>query len=287
MQIVRMNGGLGNQMFQYAFGYYLKEVGNDVCFDLSDYSIHHHHQGYELEKIFDIHVKEARNEDVRKLCGNKHSIFIRMFRKMTGLEVTGKNEIVANERTIFIIPTVINNSLYFNGFWQNIQYVKPYIQQLKKIFSFQKLDDVNKKFIENKGDSIYVGVHIRRGDYLKTSSLNGICNFGYYESAINYIKEKVDNPKFVVFSDDISWCKTAFEKYDCIYVDWNTGKKSYRDMQLMSLCDHMIIANSTFSWWGAMLMENESGIKIAPSKWDNNSNDNSLIDDTWITIDIN
>ena len=119
---------------------------------------------------------------------------------------------------------------------------------------------------------------------MNAPNLNGICDMSYYEDAIKYIYINVDNPKFVIFSDDIGYSKKVFENYDCIYIDWNKGKESFKDMQLMSMCDHMITANSSFSWWGAMLTQNEKGIKIAPSKRSRKENLNALIDESWVTI---
>lgn len=285
MITVRVNGGLGNQMFQYAFGYYLENVGNDVCYDLSDFLIHHHHQGYELERVFNIHVKEPNRKETIKLYGNKNSILLRLFQKITNMRIISKNEIIDDGSIFYILPTIINNSLYFNGFWQNIKYVQPNIKYLQNIFLFKDLDGNNKKLISEKGNSVFVGIHVRRGDYLNIACLNDVCNSKYYESAIDYIKKKVNNPRFIIFSDDITWCKTAFENYDCVFVDWNRDDNSYKDMQLMSLCDHMIIANSTFSWWGAMLIKNEKAIKIAPSSWNKNIKTNFLIDESWVILD--
>lgn len=285
MVIVRIFGGLGNQMFQYAFGYYLEKNGNDVYYDTSDFLIHNHHHGYELESVFHLFVKKASNREVLKLCGNKKSVFFRAFRKITGLEIIGRKEIVSNDSCIYILPKRLKEPLYFNGFWQNINYVKPFINDLKEIFKFSALNEINNDFISAKVNCSYVGVHVRRGDYLNDKNISSICDFNYYKLAIKYISERIENPKYIIFSDDIPWCKTVFKEYDCVYVDWNKGKDSYRDMQLMSLCDHMITANSTFSWWGAMLMQNEDGIRITPSVRSKNEAFNTLIDDSWVTID--
>lgn len=282
MVIVRIFGGLGNQMFQYAFGYYLEKNGNDVYYDISDFSIHNHHHGYELESVFNLYVKKASTEKIKEMGINKNSIFSRVIKKITEREFVSENEVIQRGAFEFIMPTFLNDSLYFNGYWQDVRYVKPYINELKEIFSFPELDKRNREIILKGGE--YVGVHVRRGDYLNAPNLNGICDMSYYEDAIKYIYKNVDNPKFVIFSDDIGYSKKVFENYDCIYIDWNKGKESFKDMQLMSMCDHMITANSSFSWWGAMLTQNEKGIKIAPSKRSRKENLNALIDESWVTI---
>ena len=108
----------------------------------------------------------------------------------------------------------------------------------------------------------------------------------YYEKAINYVKNKIEGPVFFIFSNDIDWCKENFSFEEAYFVDWNIGEKSFRDMQLMSSCKHNIIANSSFSWWGAWLNNNLDKIIIAPSKWlnDERVDIDDIIPEGWIKI---
>jgi len=112
-----------------------------------------------------------------------------------------------------------------------------------------------------------VSVHVRRGDYLGDPVLEGICDEGYYQRALDYMEQQIRSPRFVFFSNDILWCRSRFGMRNALFVDWNTGLNSFRDMQLMSLCEHHIIANSSFSWWGAWLNNQPDKIVISPDRW--------------------
>ena len=116
-----------------------------------------------------------------------------------------------------------------------------------------------------------VSVHIRRGDYISnkdTNALLGVCPMDYYDRAIAYIVERVVNPCFYFFSDDIAWVRRTFSlPFQSRFVDHNSGRQSFNDMRLMSLCRHHIIANSSFSWWGAWLGRNGDKTVIAPRRW--------------------
>ena len=129
-----------------------------------------------------------------------------------------------------------------------------------------------------------VSIHVRRGDYLNEPLLNGICDEQYYVAAIEEIKAMVDNPVFFIFSNDILWCKTHFNQINAVFVENNTGKNSYRDMQLMSLCKHHIIANSSFSWWGAWLGKYKDSMICAPTKWMNAKVSSDVVCADWIKI---
>src|SRR5690606_38192956 len=151
-------------------------------------------------------------------------------------------------------------------------------EELREHFQFPQITDIkNKELIQHIQQRNSVSLHVRRGDYLIASNqhLGSICDNAYYEKAITYINEKTDSPLFVIFSNDIPWCKETFNNIDAIFVDWNTGNQSYIDMQLMSLCKHNIIANSSFSWWGAWLNNNPDKIVVSPNKWINETRPNT------------
>ena len=124
-----------------------------------------------------------------------------------------------------------------------------------------------------------VSIHIRRGDYLVCDLLKNLLPLFYYEAAIKYILEKVESPIFFIFSNDIEWCKNNLKiNFPTYYIDWNKGKESFRDMQLMSLCKYNIIANSSFSWWSVWLNNNEEKNIIAPKRWFVDEQKNELLD---------
>ena len=143
----------------------------------------------------------------------------------------------------------------------------------------------NKELKEYINNNFCVAVHIRRGDYLNYSYLNEICNKQYYDQAIQYFKNKYNFCSFVFFSDDILWCKEKFKEIkNSIFVDWNTKDQSYLDLYMMSLCQNNIIANSTFSWWGAYLNNNNEKIVICPKFWNQRTLTNHLICPGWIAL---
>lgn len=289
MLIIRVTGGLGNQMFQYAFYKMLLDIGKDEVkldtFAFKDYSLHN---GYELENIFNINPNKANQDEINKLK-KENNILLKLLYKFK----RNKNCIIRNE-LIFDESMLNLKNKYLQGYWQSEKYFLNVKNEILKDFKFKSFDDIkniNLMNIIKKNNS--TSIHIRRGDYLNQENrkfYGGICNDNYYLSAINLIKKKVDRPLFIVFSNDIEWCKkffnNKFKDDKFIYVDWNKGENSYKDMQLMSICDNNIIANSSFSWWGAWLNAKDEKIVIAPSKWMNfKQNDiNDIIPSGWLKI---
>jgi hypothetical protein len=147
----------------------------------------------------------------------------------------------------------------------------------------------NQLIAQEIGQSNAISLHVRRGDYVHNSNTlatHGLCSLDYYQTAINYITERVAQPNFFIFSDDITWVKDNLKvDFKCRFVDHNHGTESYNDMRLMSLCQHHIIANSSFSWWAAWLNPNHKKIVIAPRQWfvnDNNVSD--LFPQNWVKL---
>lgn len=285
MIIVRVFGGLGNQIFQYAFYKCMKFYNKDVYLDISDYGIHKHHNGFELDKVFKIKFDKATNKEIRKVSFDKKSLLYRLIRKIFKVELVKRSEYAEMKDVCDVKIGNMEQEVYFNGFWQDIKYVEFIENELRKELIFnEKLSGKNKDVIDKFIGRETVSIHIRRGDYLNNKSLGGICNNEYYLNAIEYINKVIERPVFFIFSDDMEWVKNNFKlKSECIYVYWNKDEESYKDMQLMSMCKHNIIANSTFSWWGAWLNMNRNKIVICPQKWFNNQNSNLQINN-WISF---
>lgn len=150
------------------------------------------------------------------------------------------------------------------------------------------MSEKSQHLAEKIKDQITVSVHIRRGDYLQGNNLNyhGICGMDYYQNAIEYLQKKEKNLTFVFFSDDIERVKENFAMGSAYFVDRNVGKDAWQDMQLMSLCKHNIIANSSFSWRGAWLNANPEKIVIAPKHWFANPEltDQDIVPESWIRL---
>ncbi|MDQ8004975.1 MAG: alpha-1,2-fucosyltransferase [Pedobacter sp.] len=282
MKIVRFLGGLGNQMFQYAFYKSLEYQNIKVYADLSHFGNYDKHNGYELSRIFGIRLKHAPNLFLELLKPQQEKWIYRKARRVLGLRKSYQEEKIEFSYD----PNVYSKgNNYLWGYWQNESYFNNIRVNLLHDFNFPKPEDKrNESVLKDIMDSVSVSLHVRRGDYLKDQNLGEICTSEYYNLAITYIKNKVTAPKFYIFSDDITWCKNHLsDEENMIFVDWNTGMDSYNDMYLMSNCKHNIIANSSFSWWGAWLNSNPTKIVISPSQWIKNSELTLSLND-WIKL---
>lgn len=276
MQIVKFIGGLGNQMFQHAFLIALREASNDVVkADISWYSVHNQHNGYELDRIFHINNPIANKKELYAFtCLFKNSFLNKAYTKLSFIRKTDIKE----RHSYKYYPNIISNkaSGYYDGYWQSYLYFNNYKDIVIDAFQFKlplskKNEDAANRI---KNDCCSVGIHVRRGDYLNTPLYEGLCTLSYYEDAIKYVLDQFGTAvSFFIFSNDITWCKenlkNSIDNIKCEFVDWNIGEDSYIDMQLMSLCKVNIIANSSFSWWAAYLNKRNDKLVIAPKKWVN------------------
>lgn len=249
MKIILFTPGLGNQIFQYLFYLYLRDkYPYQDIYGYYNRKILNKHNGLEVNRVFDIQLP------LHTTISDVSAFFIRALGGIGLKHFIGKDK---------LLPS----NIYFDGYWQNKEYFTNYLGTLK----FRKIS-LNKKntymaSLIQKTDSI--AVHVRRGDYCDSCRKDLFlqsCTPQYYEAAINLIKEKFQTPVFFVFSDDIPWVKMNLNIPNAYYIDWNKKEDSYLDMYLMSLCTANIIANSTFSFWGAML-GNKKELVIRPKKW--------------------
>ena len=285
MLIIACAGGLGNQMFQYAFYLSRKTMYDDVKFDISWFNENKIHNGYELERIFSLNIEYADAENLYKI-GKPKNIIDKIIKKI--FYTNNIYYMTAHDEAIKYLRDIDKyNNGYLFGYWQSEKYFETIKDEVKKLFDFKiPLDIQNKKLIIKMKDENSVAVHIRRGDYLKYDHLSNICTINYYKNAIEYIEKYVNNPYYYIFSNDIEWCKKNLNLIKAIYVDWNKGNDSYKDMQLMSQCKHNIIANSSFSWWGAWLNNNPNKIVCVPEKWFDlpGCETRDICPDEWIRI---
>jgi hypothetical protein len=179
---------------------------------------------------------------------------------------------------------------YLAGYWQSEQYFREAAPAIHADFTFKSLPaNRNAELAEQIGQVNAVSLHVRRGDYVnnpKTNVVHGVCSLDYYRDAVRHVASRVENPYFFIFSDDMAWVKEHLKMdLPCQYVDHNCGAESYNDMRLMSLCRHHIIANSSFSWWGAWLNRNPDKIVVAPKKWfANDKNISDLFPAGWVIL---
>lgn len=286
-------GGLGNQMFQFAAGYALASKRRvPLVLDISSYQNYGLHHGFELARIFNTDIRIAKLSDVKSVIGWQGNTYAyRPLRNKYLSSIRHSRWIV--EPHLHFWPDFFNASddCYLDGYWQSAHYFANIQTEIKKIFTFSApLTGQNIQAAEIIKDTNAVCLHVRRGDYAnnpKTLAFLGLCSLGYYENAIKHVREHVANPTFFVFSDDINWCKSVLNLPSTSqYISHNGGYHSYLDMQLMSLCKHHIISNSTFSWWGAWLSDGTDAIKIAPTPWfsQRDVSDNSMVPDSWFKL---
>ena len=164
---------------------------------------------------------------------------------------------------------------YYDGYWQNCEFFNHFKNIIMRELTFKpELTEKNKEILGMILEDGTVGIHVRRGDYLNNWRYKGLCGMDYYTKAINFIQEKVAHPKYFLFSDDIEYLEQnivpLLNNAEYTVVNWNRGADSYMDMQLMSCCQNLIIANSSFSWWAAYLNQ-RNPIVVAPEKWSNNT----------------
>lgn len=295
MKIVNITGGLGNQMFQYAFALSLKEKFplEDVYIDISHYNtifFKHYkginlHNGFEIEKVFpNANIPVAGCKELLKLSYYiPNYILSRLGRKL--LPVRKTEMVLSFSDTYSYLPEVYKSrSCYYEGYWQNIRYFEGIKDKLMNVFAHPEPNEYNKTMIQELSSRESVGIHVRRGDYLSEPDYRGICNINYYKRAINRLKEEDKKYSFYIFSNDIKWCTENLEPlmdgYNVLYVTGNKGKKSCWDMFLMTYCKNLIIANSSFSWWGAFLNKNVERV-IAPCPWVNIDCKIELYETAW------
>lgn len=289
--ITRLNGGLGNQMFQYAAGRALADrLGVPLKVDLSEFDTYLLRR-FELDK-FDIGAGIATPEETANFIINP-SRFQRSYGRLAILMGFGFNRIAFMEKKFSYDDTFekIRHPMYLNGYWQSEKYFKSAEDKLRKEFSLaDRLGEASQKVLDRILQCPAVSLHIRRGDYITNPSaalVHGVCSLEYYYSAIGHIAAHVDRPLFFVFSDDPQWAKDNLKiSHPVEFVEANGQDRGAEDMWLMKSCKHHIIANSSFSWWAAWLNDRLDKIVIAPRIWflDKKIDTKDLISEQWHKI---
>ena len=330
MIIVEINGGLGNQVLEYALYLFLKEKRKDV--KLTNYKMAHllvknspiHERKLLLETVFTVSPAEyATDKEVLKVADYRRDIFSRVRRRilrmpkktLVNLYVLRFNKMSHIRDQYALIPRIkrklgfkrketnrrvlmmrqldelmLMKDAFVVGFYENLDFLKDIEDKVRSELTFKNpLDDRNQAIANQMANEaeMPVSIHVRRGDYLK-DSFRIILSEKYYVPAMNYFTDRFgsENVHFYCFSDDIPWCRENLKADKITFIDWNTGDDSYRDMQLMSLCKHNIIANSTFSSAAAWLNTNKDKIAICPRRWTTNRPDyDDDVCEGWIPMD--
>jgi len=295
MICVLLNGGLGNQMFQYAFGRALSnKLHTELFFDTS--SLLNNNSEITIRSlelgIFDLRIQIACDKEIKQLKPLLYRIFNFIYYKLGFKGIQTSKYFIEKKNSYNESINKISRDCYLNGYWQSYRYFQNVDSIIRQEFKFPLIsENGNNETITKIQKCNSISLHIRRTDYVnnKNHDIHGTCSIEYYKRAAEYIAKRVSDPVFFIFSDDIDWARTNLNlNYPCEFISGNIGDKSYIDMQLMSLCKHNIIANSSFSWWGAWLNSNPNKIVIAPKRWFKDENLNKqtfdLIPKVWIRL---
>lgn len=294
MIIVKLQGGLGNQMFQYSIGKILAKKNNtnlllDIEFFVNsvgnkeitarDFSlaIFKDSNAFAFDNDKKQFLNPGRKERIKKKFKLKYS---KIF----------KEKEIGFDKEVFSL----NSPVYLIGYFQSYKYFETNSKFVKNLFRVptSKLDKDNCDLIRELKSTNSIAVHIRRGDYIsnkEVKDIHGICDKEYYIEAMDILNSKVKNPVFYFFSDDVNWVKEEFSKIESkFFIEHNQGSESWKDLILMKYCQHNIIANSSFSWWGAWLNDNPNKFVIAPKMWfkniEMNNRTKDLIPSSWLRI---
>lgn len=287
MKIVNLLGGLGNQMFEYAMYLALKDAHPQEEIKLCTRSFRGYglHNGLEIQRIFGVELPEASLWELAQVAypfiNYKTWQVMRHFLPKRKSMTRGGFDIQFDYSQV-----TRDDSCYYDGYWQNEGNFKKIRKIILDTYSFPEFtDELNTKLADRLITTNGVSCHVRRGDYLKQANMC-VCTPTYYARSITKMNEIVNPELYVIFSDDIPWCKEnlngLIQHRDAVFVDWNKGEQSFRDIQLMTLCKHNIIANSSFSWWAAWLNQNEAKVIIAPEVFSKKIPINDPICNCWI-----
>lgn len=295
MIVVKIMGGLGNQMFQYAMGRALSlRTNSELRLDLSWFAARGAgdvNRPYELPS-FNIVENIATEEELKSLKGYEHSI-VRKLRTYSRHFVPLSWQSHIQESHFHFDPSIlsIKRDVYLSGYWQSERYFADFADVVRNDFTFHKpLAGENKSIVNEMLECSSVSIHIRRGDYVsiaENASFYESCSLDYYYKGLAEINERHPRLHVYVFSDDIEWARRNLKvAYPITFISHNHGENAFEDMRLMSLCKHNIIANSTFSWWGAWLNQSPEKIVIAPERWFSRSSQDTrdLLPDGWIKL---
>lgn len=281
MVLIYVDRGLGNQMFQYAYGVVLaQKVGKEnIRYDLSYLdSCIEGRRTWDINSIFKGGFRRATAWEIFKTTGNltmickftnryhkRRPVLEPLFKSCHLVAEPEKRYLVNDECIQRILDKKFNReeNYYIKGFWEDVKYFEQYKPLIYKHFTFKStvIKDLKRKY-KDIFQKQSISIHIRRGDYLKQRKSFGVCGKKYYEQAMQIIEEKVSSTLYIFFSDDPAYVYQAYRHIENKIVI--TDNYDYVDLYLMSCCKHNILANSTFSFWGGFLNKNPDKIVVAP-----------------------
>jgi hypothetical protein len=287
MIVSRIIGGLGNQMFQYAAGRALAlQRGVHFAIDrrvFAEYKTHAFGLHCFRAELVDAPVEQLHSSAVKETRINR---ILRPFLR-TPLNIY-------SERTFTFDPEVASlpDGTYLDGYWQSEKYFADAAATIRSDFTVRYAPSVaNERWLERIAAGNSVSVHVRRGDYVTNvhaAAVHGTCNLDYYRRSVEHVRRASGtDPVLYVFSDDPDWVTENLRlPYETHLVRDNDATTNYEDLRLMTACRHHIIANSSFSWWGAWLDGSKDAITIAPKQWfaTDTPDARDLIPQRWVRL---
>ncbi|HLO79809.1 MAG TPA: alpha-1,2-fucosyltransferase [Chitinophagaceae bacterium] len=276
MFIVKIHYGLGNQLFQYAFARSLSlKRGIPFSMDLHFYRQHKqnpdHPRVYQLNKF---HIQENVISDEQVDQWLNPSTLDRGVIKLENLVRPYYKRRIVYERELVYDANMweVEDDAYLAGYWQDLRYFQECEADIRNDFTFRdEPDQLNQSWLNRIKAVNSVGIHVRRGDYLTdkfTLEQVGMADMTYYKNAVQFVEQNITEPHYFVFTDDPDWVRKKFDigvKYELIA--HNNQENAYQDLRLLSACNHQVISNSSFGWWGAWLNSNTDKIVVAPRVW--------------------
>lgn len=293
MIIVKLHGGMANQMFPYAAARRLAHVlDTELKLDVTGFSVYRERQDLAFRKyslgVFNIQESFATLAEIERLTTRKKRVLENIFSRKAARPAS-----YVKERHFHFDPRImeLNGDIYLDGNWNSFRYFEDITPLIRKEFTLrQPPTGHNAELLELIDTTASVSVHVRRGDYVsnpKVNAIYGCCGLDYYRRAIEFIGEKLPSPHFFVFSDDPQWVRSnLFLDWPMTLVDCNGPLDAHEDLRLMSRCRQHIIANSGFSWWGAWLDPNPEKVVVAPEHWFSNNRPETrdLLPSDWVRL---
>jgi hypothetical protein len=290
MVLVKIVGGLGNQMFQYAVARHVA-IKNNTQVKFKDFT-----QKEGIKRNFHLNFFKTKGSKISDIELNTLRLGNYVMNKFPNALTRRLGYSAYAEKTDNgapfdqIVLKLRAPNIYLEGFWQSFKYFDEIAGTIKDDFTVStQPNDYSATMLGKIVSSNAVALHVRRGDYVSdknTNAYHGVCSIEYYQECIKYIKEHVEDPHFFLFSDEPDWALENIKTGCPTEVSYNPAELDYEDMRLMYSCKHFIIANSSLSWWGAWLSRSENKIVLAPKNWyQSTERDTSdLIPPSWIRI---
>lgn len=273
MVIVQITGGLGNQLFQYAAARRLSILHRTTLkLDITSFEDYDWH-AYSL-KPFRIQETLATPQEIQRVKGTSRKGLVSSLNRRLNpyyrSPIFGESFFRPYDPTILETP----KNIYLAGFWQSEKYFADIQDVIRREFTIKyEVDSRSQAIAKMIASTQSISLHVRRGNYVSNSQVNsvhGTCSIEYYQECVKRIRQTVTSPHFFVFSDDLNWVRAnLYLDYPTTFVVHNDASRDYEDLRLMSQCKHHILANSTFSWWGAWLGNSPKSQVIAPCRWFN------------------